>query len=104
MNETQESKPQRERSPEERLAWLNEERKNLRVQVRDEKTQRLAAEAKAREGRAEKLNAVNQILQGVLDEIYAYKKLGSVKKNKTDVISSIIGILTKPVTVEASNE
>lgn len=78
---------------EERLEQLDTERKGLKKQILDERTQRLEQAAKMREERDEKIEKIQEKLEKVLSAIYDYNKLGKVAKmecNIFDIISKII--------------
>jgi len=76
-------------SAEERLKKLNEERKTLRVQVKDERTKRLEKAAEMRVGRDEKIEKIQKQLKKIQDEIYKYNKLGKVEKMNVDILGAI---------------
>lgn len=76
-------------SAEERLKQLNKERKTLRVQVKDERTKRLEAEAKMRVVRDEKIEKIQIKLKKISEEIYKYNKLGKVEKMNVNILIDI---------------
>lgn len=87
-------------SSEERLKQLNEERKVLRVRVKDEREQRLEKEAEMRVKRDAKIEKIQVKLKKISEAIYAYNKLGKVAKVQYD----ILGIISKEVNSEAEED
>jgi predicted Rossmann fold nucleotide-binding protein DprA/Smf involved in DNA uptake len=77
----------------EKLKRLNEERKQLKVQVKSEREKRLEAEAENRVGRDAKIEKVKLKLDKVLKAIFEYNKLGKVAKVEYD----ILGIISKEI-------
>ena len=92
-------------SPEEKLKQINEERKGLKKQILDERTQRLEEAAKMREKRDEKIEEIQEKLKEISEKIYTYNKLGKVAKMECDILT-IIGelisftIVDKPASKE----
>jgi len=76
-------------TPEERLKQLNAERKNLKVQVYNERKARLDQAAKMRVGRDENIEKIQKKLKKVQAAIYQYNKLGNVAKVEFDVLGLI---------------
>ncbi len=81
-------------SPTERLKQIDEERKDLRIQVRDEREQKLEEAAKMRETRDIHIGIVNEKVNQVLALIFTYKKLGKVKKLDFKVLDKISNEIT----------
>jgi predicted Rossmann fold nucleotide-binding protein DprA/Smf involved in DNA uptake len=82
-----------EETAEEKLKRLNEERKTLKVQVKDEREKRLEAESANRVDRDAKIEKIKLKLDKVLKAIFEYNKLGKVAKVEYD----ILGIISKEV-------
>lgn len=76
-------------SAEEQLKQLDEQRKELRGQVRDEREERLAQQAKMRELRDSQIEKDQEKLKQINGEIYKYNKLGKVAKGEYDVFEKI---------------
>ena len=92
-------------SAEERLKQLNEERKALRVQVKDERTKRLEKAAEMRVGRDEKIEKIQKRLVKIQDAIYKYNKLGKVEKMNVDILEKIHAeISLEDIEAEADGE
>ena len=73
----------------ERLKQLEEERKVLRVQVKDERELRLEEAAKMRESRDVEIEKIQERVKKILSVIFQYNKLGKVAKVEFDIFGKI---------------
>ena len=76
-------------SAQERLKQITAERKTLREQVKTERSERLAEAAKSREGRDEKIEAIQDKLKQIQKAIYLYNKLGKVSKMQINILEQV---------------
>lgn len=76
-------------SAEERLKRLETERKELRVEVNKERTEKLLRESENRNKRDEKLKKISAVLIKIQKEIYMYNRSGKVAKDKTNVLETL---------------
>ena len=85
-----------------RLHLVEQERKALRAQVKDERTTRLEEAAKMREERDEKIEEIQEKLKEISEEIYTYNKLGKVAKIECNILDIIakIGVIQVNVKIE----
>lgn len=89
---------------EERLKQLDEERRNLRAQVKSQREQRLEDEAKMRIERDSKIEKIQEKLNLISKTIYSYNKLGKVDKDKCSILQTIKAIIdTEEKEVEDGN-
>ncbi len=74
----------------ERLKQIDEERKVLKVQVKDEREQRLVKAAEMRAKRDVQIEIIQERVNGILSIIYTYNKLGKVAKVEFDVFNKVL--------------
>lgn len=74
---------------EERLKQINEERKELRVMVKDERELKLEKAAKMRVERDEEIENIQEVLKRIQSTIYLYNKLGKVAKIEYNIFGMI---------------
>jgi hypothetical protein len=78
-----------EETAQEKLKRLNEERKTLKVQVKDEREKRLEEAEHMRAERDVKIEKINAKLEKVKAIIYEYNKLGKAAKAERDILGQI---------------
>jgi len=82
-------------SAEEKLKQLNAERKALKEKVKDEREKRLEEAAKKREEREIAIDRIQEKLQEIQSEIYAYNKLGKSAKVEYNILKKIETLLAQ---------
>ena len=78
---------------EERLAMLNQERKELKAKVKDERESMLKEAAEMRADRDEKIEKIQVKLKEIQSAIYQYNKLGKVARVDFDVLGKIVNVI-----------
>lgn len=75
---------------EERLKQLEDERKTLKVQVRDDRTKRLEEAKLMRAKREVDIEKIQKKVKNISKEIYQYNKMGKVAKVECDILGRIV--------------